>query len=142
MLKKFILWIWQLPQNLFGFLISRFAKETAIVDVVDKKVKVYFMKYFFHSGISLGNYIILERKKHFNASNKYHLNEIKHEYGHSLQSIKLGPLYLLVIGIPSFARNIYDRLFHRKWTFLERNKWYYAHFPERWADELGKVERD
>lgn len=26
---------------------------------------------------------------------------IKHEYGHQLQSYILGPLYLLIIGLPS-----------------------------------------
>jgi hypothetical protein len=28
---------------------------------------------------------------------------VRHEYGHSIQSMVLGPLYLLMIGIPSMV---------------------------------------
>lgn len=42
------------------------------------------------SGITLGNYIIVNNIKH-----------LRHELGHTRQSKILGPLYLLVIGLPS-----------------------------------------
>ena len=35
---------------------------------------------------------------------------IKHEYGHQKQSLYLGWFYLLIIGIPSFLGNIWDRI--------------------------------
>lgn len=44
-------------------------------------------------GISLGKYIIVSQW----ATQK----TIMHEYGHCLQSKILGPLYLLVVGLPS-----------------------------------------
>lgn len=62
----------------------------------------------------------------------------RHEYGHTLQSLLLGPLYLLVIGLPSF-------LWCQLPFFQERRKRrhisYYSFFPERWADALGKADR-
>ena len=48
--------------------------------------------------MSLGNYIFVN-----NMSSQ---GSIQHEYGHSKQSDILGPLYLIVIGIPSLLHNI------------------------------------
>ena len=57
-----------------------------------------------------------------------------HEYGHTIQSCILGPLYLPVVGIPSFC-----------WAntpHFERNRrmgrYRYSDFyPEKWANYLG-----
>ena len=61
-----------------------------------------------------------------------------HEYGHSIQSKILGPLYLLVIGLPSI---IWAGLFEKY-----RNKHkisYYSFFTEKWANKLvGLSEKD
>lgn len=57
-----------------------------------------------------------------------------HEYGHTIQSLVLGPLYLLVIGIPSVL-----------WGFLGGRKRrdeqipYCAFFTEKWANHLGEL---
>lgn len=54
-----------------------------------------------------------------------------HEYGHTIQSLILGPLYLIVIGIPSTM-----------WAFLFEKKRkdeqipYGAFFTEKWANRL------
>ena len=56
-----------------------------------------------------------------------------HEYGHTVQSLILGPLYLFVIGIPSTL-----------WGFLGGRKRrdeqipYGAFFTEKWANSLGE----
>lgn len=56
-----------------------------------------------------------------------------HEYGHTVQSLLLGPLYLVVIGIPSVL-----------WGFLggkkrrEKQIPYGAFFTEKWANQLGE----
>lgn len=58
-----------------------------------------------------------------------------HEYGHTVQSVILGPLYLIVIGLPSML-----------WCMLpvcrgyrKRNGVsYYVFYPERWANYLGE----
>jgi hypothetical protein len=62
-----------------------------------------------------------------------------HEYGHSLQSRLLGPLYLPIVGIPSELRVLYA-FAHRHAT---GRRWagYYDGFPEDWADRLGGVDK-
>ena len=124
---KILLWIWQLPQNIIGFIISRFAREED--DGVFTKMN------FFGSGVCLGEYIILERKNFI-----FEIN-ILHEKGHRVQSRILGPLYLLIVGLPSLLRNLIDRKFHKSWPYCKRASWYYSGFPEKWADKLGGVNR-
>ena len=54
-----------------------------------------------------------------------------HEFGHCIQSLILGPLYLPLIGIPSFFWN-------RRWRRnLRRSGYagnYFTFFTERWAE--------
>lgn len=127
-MKKVLLWLWQLPQNLIGWSLSRFSKSRLITGTSEDQYIVYFYKKFFGSGISLGNYIILE-------SGHRYFKTLQHEHGHQKQSLYLGPLYLLVIGLPSFIGNIYSRIAHKS------SEWYYSQPWEAWADRLGGVER-
>jgi hypothetical protein len=122
-----------MPQHLIALIYIRVtgAKKT---DCFGFPVWVYEKKGFL-SGASLGNYIILPKIKCTSAT-------VKHEYGHSIQSRFFGPLYLLAIGLPSaVCNNLWDRAFHKEWKTSERIKWYYARYPEKWADKLGGVER-
>lgn len=59
-----------------------------------------------------------------------------HEFGHTLQSIMLGPLYLVIIGIPSFiwARSSYFRQRRRQYHIPYSSLW-----TERWANTLGEA---
>ena len=61
---------------------------------------------------------------------------IVHEYGHSIQSLILGPFYLPVIGIPSFIwANSPHYIRNRK-----RGRYKYTSFyPEKWANHLGRL---
>lgn len=130
-LLNIILWIWQLPQNVIGWILSLTSSYQSTTYCNDKKIKVYFSKNVCGCGVSLGNYIILDYNKYCGKSN---ITTKLHEYGHHIQSLYLGPLYLFVVGIPSVIRNILYRFFNFK-------KDYYAGFPEKWADELGGVKR-
>lgn len=56
-----------------------------------------------------------------------------HEYGHTIQSLILGPLYLIVIGIPS---TMWAFLFEKKRK--EKQIPYGAFFTEKWANTLGE----
>jgi len=125
-MKKVLLWLWQLPQNLAGWCISRNANMLQIYFG-----NVYFKK-FYKSGVSLGSYIILDNCY---RNSTLLLNAVKHERGHQKQSLYLGPLYLLIIGLPSFIGNIYSRITHKS------SEWYYSQPWEAWADKLGRVER-
>lgn len=128
-MKKLILFLWQLPQNLIGLLVILFTKSKKI-----KNLNCWVsMKQNSGFGVSLGDFIIF--------GNLPLKEDIKHEQGHQKQSLYLSWLYLFLIGIPSAIGNIYDRLFHKRWSNKERIKWYYEQPWEKWADKLGKVER-
>ena len=61
---------------------------------------------------------------------------VRHEYGHVLQSAFLGPLFLLIIGIPSLT---WARLF-AGWR-KKYNKDYCSFYTESWAEKWGKATR-
>lgn len=130
-MKNFILYLWQLPQNLLGLILLLFYKHEKVYHRLNGRTFYYTNE--MPSGISLGNYIIMNREDRKEG--------MKHEYGHSIQSRILGPLYLFTVGILSLCGNIYDRVAHKNWTNKESAKWYYNQFVEKWADNLGGVDR-
>ncbi len=140
LMKNVLLLLWQLPQNLIGFLLTRKSRATKDFICNDgEKITVYFTKNVFSCGVSLGNYIILDYDIYFNRNITTTVN---HEHGHQKQSKFLGWFYLLVVGLTSaVANNLWDRLFHKDWTDYQRKIWYYNRFPENWADKLGNVAR-
>lgn len=60
---------------------------------------------------------------------------LMHEYGHTIQSIILGPLFLPVIGLPSllWAWLPVFRKYRERWSVS-----YYSLYTERWANFLGE----
>ena len=127
MVRKILLYLWQLPQNLLGLIVIVFTRAILLENEQCWYTSVS------EFGVSLGHYIIFG--KGFNH------NDLQHERGHQTQSMYLGWLYLIVIGLPSFLGNIWDRLAHTKWQAVRRHKWYYAQPWEAWADRLGGVDR-
>ena len=79
------------------------------------------------SGLSLGLFVFVP------AGCKR--NIVVHEYGHCLQSLILGPLYLPVVGVPSLAWAQVPAC-GRRWR--EGRVSYYSFWPERWANALGE----
>ena len=130
-MKEVLLYVWQLPQNLLGLLLLLFYKREKVYHKLNGRTFYYTDE--MPSGISLGNYIIMNREDKEDG--------MRHEYGHSIQSMYLGWLYLLVIGIPSLCGNLWDRLFHKKWKYSKAMLWYYSQPWEKWADKLGKEDR-
>lgn len=120
---KLLRWIWEFPQCLLGLILTWCYnveyKETF------REIPIYAGG--FPGGISLGLYILMGE-----SSWKYNRNYTKeHEWGHTRQSLYLGPLYLLIIGLPSII-----------WAAVHTPKSkrsYYSFFSERWADKLGGV---
>lgn len=134
-MKKTLLYIWQLPQNLLGLLVIK-ATRAELSTLFVNGDQPYYRSRLDHCsfGVCLGEYIIFGA---YTAS----IIGWKHEAGHRLQSRMLGPLYLLVVGLPSVARNIWDRIAHRSWGVTRRANWYYRGYPENWANRLGGVKR-
>lgn len=128
-MKRILLYFWQLPQNLIGFILSLYCNGSKVYECNDgERVPVYTCK-LFYSAVSLGDVIIADNRIFLRG------NTINHEHGHQKQSRILGPLYLIVIGLPSLLGNIYSRLFHKS------ANWYYRQPWEAWADKLGGVKR-
>lgn len=124
-LKEKLLWLWQLPQNLCGVIYRSVSKDNRISVVENKDsrnvgAKVYLQKSF--GGVTLGKYIFINQ----DYTDKEAV--IKHECGHVKQSKILGPLYLLVIGIPSLLHNIVHYVCYKlgiEWD-------YYKFYTEHW----------
>lgn len=126
-IRNLILFIWQLPQHIvaliyFGYLVmmckdlgvdSRYKQATVIPCIM-------------RGAITLGNYV-------FVGLNSEYRKTVKHELGHTIQSKILGPLYLIVIGIPSITYCGLRRLFPSL-----RKKNYYNFFSEKSANYLSE----
>lgn len=118
-----LMYVWQLPQNILGLLFRLFVVNGLKADI-DGITIIYSAG--FKGGISLGNTIILGSQRPFSAH---------HEYGHQLQSKLLGPLYLIVIGIPSLTWAFLHSTFR---CFAKMD--YYSFFTERWANRLAGLQ--
>lgn len=130
-IKNFIMAIWQLPQNIAGFIVKKVCNAKPISTYKDATVYSWKLS----GGMSLGKYIFVPFKK-INPASYSQKKFIKHEYGHTVQSKILGCLYLLVIGLPSL---IWAWCFEK---YRERKgKSYYSFYTEKLADKLGGVER-
>ncbi len=123
--KTILLHLWQLPQHLIAWCLILFYRQKRFAGIY-KTSHVYYHSLLPNSwgeGISLGQYIF------YDSNNIWDETVIAHEYGHSRQSFYLGPLYLIVIGLPS--------IIHAAVSTGD----YYRYWCEAWADRLGGVER-
>ena len=123
--KKFLLdWVWQLPQNLLGLGYKVVVYEYIIEewDIAQGGYRLILKES--NGGITLGKYIFVYEK-----FNNY---VVKHETGHVKQSLYLGPLYLLVIGLPSI-------LWASTHRWLAPKKDYYWFYTEAWANKLAGI---
>ena len=126
-IRNLILFIWQLPQHIvaliyFGYLVMM-CKDLG----VDSRYKqAIVIPCVMRGAITLGNYV-------FVGLNSEYKETVKHELGHTIQSKILGPLYLIVIGIPSITYCGLRRLFPSL-----RKKNYYDFYTEKWANNLSE----
>ena len=91
-------WVWQLPQNLLGIIWKMIKKESVITSISNYDIRsvdaeAYLMKA--GGAVTLGKYVFISQTYRDQGMT------IKHECGHVKQSKMLGPLYLIVIGVPS-----------------------------------------
>lgn len=128
-LYYFLQWTWGLPVNIISGVIFLICKA------MGKKQEKFYNAYITYldwnqGGLSLGQFIFM-KNNHPNKDWTY--NTRIHEYGHTFQAIILGPLYWLVIGLPSA---IWCNCFE-KWR-RKNNVSYYVFYPEKWANYLGQ----
>ena len=132
---KALLLIWELPQNIVGafyFIIHGVFAKTFIIDDGDS-FEMYSDKQ--KGAVSLGVFRVY-KAEYYKSSAYYVKLKRMHEKGHRQQSKWLGPLYLIVIGIPSI---IWATLhsFCKPISKID----YYWFYTEKWADKIGGVKR-
>ena len=126
-IRNLILFIWQLPQHIvaliyFGYLVMM-CKDLG----VDSRYKqAIVIPCVMRGAVTLGCYV-------FVGLNSEYRKTVKHELGHTIQSKILGPLYLIVIGIPSITYCGLRRIFPSL-----RKKNYYDFYTEKWANNLSE----
>lgn len=137
-------WIWQLPQHIVACIVFLFNKKSLVKHTYEG-ITYYTCKHVYDCGVCLGNYIFLDSDTHkiYNEDvlTKFMIDSVRHEYGHSRQSLYLGWFYVFIIGFPSLIGNLVDRILYGV-DFSHRSKCHYYDQPwEYWADKLGGVDR-
>lgn len=125
-MRKILLFLWQLPQNSLGWLFSIWlsARNKNFLTKHHRDAHIMLVSGFPGGGVTLGKWIFINADYY---GTPYVISTEKHEYGHSIQSLILGWLYLPYIGLQSLIHAI----FHKKGTD-------YSHFwTEKWADKLA-----
>ena len=137
-LFNILLWLWQAPQNLVGLVLKLiYRKDAKRFPGLKYKGINYILSTTLPGSVSLGNYVFIKAKLSIIT------DTWNHEWGHTRQSRILGPLYLLVIGLPSITwARVYKHLV-KKVVYIDSPKRlnYYKFYTERWADKLGGVVR-
>ena len=123
----FLQMTWGIIQNVLGFLIWIYVLLTG-----PKEERRFFYgalvtRWNLEASMSMGMFLFLGTDDE---------RVIVHEYGHSIQSLILGPFYLLLIGIPSFCWANVPRYVRRR----KKGRYRYTSFyTERWANHLGML---
>lgn len=142
---------WEFPQTFIGAGWSYIRNSIGNVDRVDYLAGATFATNENSSnymGVTLGNYINMDIWGQITGDFDYYATNIDfmymHEYGHTIDSMKLGLAYLLVIGLPSAISaskdgNVpgYNHDFY--WTEIRANKNASRYFS-KWYDVIWKEE--
>ena len=93
----------------------------------------------FRSGVSLGLFVFVRDPLVGDNPLDCPFNDparrlLVHEYGHVMQSLMLGPLYVPLILLPSMVWAGYPALKRRR---LKQGVSYYSFYTERWANSLA-----
>lgn len=113
-------WTWELPQTLLGLLATTVLLGMGAVARCSAFHGAVVIETQRHGwgGLSLGGVLIVGQQPGDPGASGL----VRHEYGHYLDSQRLGPLYLLLIGLPSVLSAYIATRFgwtHRR-TFTEQ----------------------
>lgn len=119
-------WTWGLPQTLIGAALYAVHRKDDHFDYRGAKATAWDKD----AGISLGKFIFVPRNTGKSAEHFL----LEHEYGHTIQSLILGPFYLLAVGAPSI---LWNRLPYFKSKRKRTGKSYYSAPFEKTANILA-----
>jgi hypothetical protein len=138
-------WTWGLPQTLIGAAVFVIHKDDPHIDYGGATATGWKRK----DGVSLGKFIFVPKQSvtaaeegamEKSAAGKCAAGKedrflLEHEYGHTIQSLILGPAYLILVGLPSI---IWSRLPYFSKMRKRTGRSYYSAVFERTASELGR----
>lgn len=145
MLKLFLFTItqltWGMAQTLLGFCVYLYTIGCPRFDYNGALGTVWKAK----SSVSLGLFIFVAKDPRTPRSDSFRQAReatagadprlVVHEYGHCIQSLIFGPLYLLVIGVPSF---LWAQIPAMRRYRARSGTSYYSLYTERLANYLGE----
>ncbi len=141
-MKTFFYFIWQCT---WGCLQSLLGLFVFLLHIRDKHYVYHgavITEWKDKSSVSLGMFVFVTREPYFyeKLKEQYTMEELSarllvHEYGHTIQSLILGPLYLIIIGIPSTLWGFLPNLNRKR---KEEQISYFSFFTEKWANALGE----
>lgn len=127
-LYRLLQWTWGFPQTLVGAIIYLTQRKNQHISYKG----AIATKWHGHGGsVSLGMFLFLD-VRNIEPQTEYEQYLIRHEFGHTVQSLMLGPFYLLVVGLPSI---IWAGCFSKYRS--KCNVSYDVFYPEKWANRLG-----
>lgn len=112
MWKFLIKLIWELPSNLLALLLFFFLGVDKFK--FDWKNGVFDVTMSYRGGLTLGCFIFTAKEDK---------NLLPHEYGHVKQGWICGPLYLIIIGLPSLIWCCVYRLTNKPYEWFYTEKW-------------------
>lgn len=129
---------WEMPQLWLGYMVSQWRVLTGRIDGVQYLGGVTFVvDQERHDGMSMGlslgcfvNIWISDAvEADFEKQVRYRSGQLfMHEFGHTVDSLRWGWLYLLVVGIPSYLSQVAELVTHGR----HQHQHLYA---ERWANK-------
>jgi len=119
-------WLWGLPQNLVGLVIYLRYVRCPHFHYQGATVTVWPVR---SGSMSMGQFLFLHP-----TWTPDQQSLLAHEYGHTIQSLLLGPLYLLIIGLPSV---VWAGLPAFRKLRAQKKVPYSALYTEKWADHNG-----
>lgn len=116
------MWTWEILQTIIGLFVILIYGAKFYTRIGKRYI---FTSKRMPGGISLGAFIVLDSYYEKDPVTQHH------EYGHTRQSMILGPLYLFTVGICSILNAAFDF-----------TSYYYDFWTEKWADHLGGITRE
>ena len=131
-----LLMFWELPQNIIGALLFIFFAVFSDSVILDDDDSLEMYSPMMRGAISLGIFQVYAYKYLGNGARYVELVRKHEKEGHRKQSKMLGPLYLIVIGLPSLVWSALHSSVRRLRTVD-----YFSFYTEKWADRLAGVKR-
>ncbi len=125
----FVQFTWGLSANIAGGLLFLIFRINGSMKEKYRLSIITYIDFKYLGGFSLGIFIFINKN-----CRGLMLSETKmHEYGHTIQSAVLGPLYWIIIAVPSVLWAQFFRNYRKKNNIPY--SWLYC---ESWADKWGQ----